>query len=104
MVEFLDAHLRSNRHNQSWKYRFLMQFQEFEELFEFYQNSIESMGGTKLESLRLFSNLKVPLARYFSGPKRIRLKKFLVIGRTCLLYYEYFSNLIHQRRDALRTL
>ena len=69
VVEFLDAHLRSNRHNQSLKYRFLMQFQEFEELFEFYQNTIESTGGTKLESLSLFSNLKVPLTRYFSGPK-----------------------------------
>ena len=39
VVEFLDAHLQSNHHNQSWMYRFLMRFQEFEELIEFYQNS-----------------------------------------------------------------
>ena len=49
VVEFLDAHLRSDHHNQSLKYRFLMQFQEFEELFEFYQNSIKSTGATRLE-------------------------------------------------------
>ena len=47
-AEFLGAHPRSDRRNQSLKYRFLMQFQEFEELIEFYQNSIKFTEGTLL--------------------------------------------------------
>ena len=62
-AEFLGAHPRSDRRNQSLKYRFLMQFQEFEELTEFYQDSIKFTEGTLLELSRFLQAI---------GPKTLQ--------------------------------